>query len=262
MIGRQWVAGMVSVCVLGVGIGTVLAQPPANGPDAIYTPPRGINEGQPQPLMGLLEQAGVGRPLEDANIRLFGHVEGSYTYNFDDPNLNLGRVFDLPDNKLLLNQLDFNIERPVDLTSHRFDLGGRVELLYGSDARFIHSNGLLSYQDFFSGPEYQFDIPQAYLDFGIPVGNGLRIRAGKFLFFKQIDPNASVFYSHSFSFGAALPYTLTGITAYYPFTRELSLEGGITRGWDQSLSDNNGAISGAAGIMPAGNFNNRWSAFR
>src|SRR5690349_18203560 len=66
MIGRQWVAGMVSVCVLGVGIGTVLAQPPAKGPDAIYTPPRGINEGQPQPLMGLLEQAGVGRPLEDA----------------------------------------------------------------------------------------------------------------------------------------------------------------------------------------------------
>jgi len=117
-------------------------------------------------------------------------------------------------------------------------------MLYGSDSRFIHSNGLLDTDDFFNGPEYQFDLPQAYLDVAIPIGNGLRVRAGKFLFFKQIDPSSSVFYSHSFSFGAALPFTLTGVTGYYPITKDLTLEGGISRGWDQSIKDNNGAIDG------------------
>jgi hypothetical protein len=230
----------------------LLGEAQANGPDAAFAPPHGLNPGtqQPQPLMSLLDRAGIGGALEDANIRLFGHVEGSYTYNVDDPaqDLNLGRVFDLKNNRPTLNQLDLNIERPVDLTSHHWDFGGRVEMLYGSDARFIHSNGLLDGGDFFHGPEYQFDLPQLYVDVGVPIGNGLRVRAGKFLFFKQIDPNASVFYSHSFSFGAALPYTLTGITAYYPITSQLSVEGGISRGWDQSLKDNNGAIDALARV--------------
>jgi hypothetical protein len=197
-----------------------------------------------QPLMGLLDQVGVGQPLRDARINLFGHIEGSYTYNFDDPagDLNLGRVFDLKHDRPTLNQIDFNAERLVDLTSHQFDLGGRVEFLYGGDARFIHSNGILGHQDFFHGPEYQPDLTQLYLDVAVPVGNGLRVRAGKFLFFKQIDPNASVFYSHSFTFGAALPFTLTGLTGYYPIDDRWSVEGGISRGWGQSLKDNNGAI--------------------
>jgi hypothetical protein len=245
---RAAVAGSVALVCSGMA----WAEPQANGPDAAFAPPHGLNPGtqQPQPLMSLLDRTGIGGRLEDANIRLFGHIEGSYTYNADDPasDLNLGRVFDLKNNRPTLNQIDFNIERPVDLTSHRWDVGGRVEMLYGSDARFIHSNGLLDGGDFFHGPEHQFDLPQVYVDVGVPIGNGLRVRAGKFLFFKQIDPNASVFYSHSFSFGAALPFTLTGITGYYPITNQVSVEGGISRGWDQSLRDNNGAIDGLARV--------------
>ena len=201
-------------------------------------------------LMQGLDQMGVGQGLEQAHIQLFGHIEGSYTWNFDNPaqDLNLGRVFDVEHNKPMVNQIDLNIARPVDLQSHQFDVGGRVEMLYGGDSRFIHSNGLLDGSDFFHGPDYQFDLPQAYVDVGVPIGNGVRFRAGKFLFFKQIDPNASVFYSHSFIFGGALPFTNTGVTAYYPFTENFSVEGGISRGWDQSLKDNNGAIDGLARV--------------
>ena len=197
-----------------------------------------------QPLMSLLDQAGVGQPLRDAGINLFGHVEASFTHNFDNPagDLNLGRVFDLKNDRPTINQIDFNVERLVDLSKHQWDVGGRLEFLYGGDARFIHSNGILGKEDFFHGPEYQPDLTQLYVDVGVPVGNGLRLRAGKFLFFKQIDPNASVFYSHSFTFGAALPFTLTGVTGYYPIDERWSVEGGISRGWGQSLRDNNGAI--------------------
>jgi hypothetical protein len=243
----QNIAAVFAICALA-GCPLAQAQRSANGPDAIYSTPQGFtpSTGQLSPLMSLLDQIGIGRPLEAANIRLFGHVEGSYTWNFDNParDLNVGRVFDLENNHATVNQLDFNVERPVDLTLHRFDVGGRIEMLYGSDSRFIHSNGLLDTDDFFNGPEYQFDLPQAYIDLAVPLGNGIRVRAGKFLFFKQIDPSSSVFYSHSFSFGAALPFTLTGITGYYPITKQLSIEAGISRGWDQSIKDNNGAIDG------------------
>lgn len=196
-----------------------------------------------QPLMLMLDRTGLGSSLEAARINIFGHIEGSYTWNFDNPaqNLNLGREFDIEHNKGLVNQIDLNVERQVDLTSKTLDVGGRIEMLYGTDARFIHSSGMFDDDDFFHGPEYQFDIPQLYVDVGLPVGNGLRVRAGKFLFFKQIDPNSSVFYSHSFSFGSALPFTLTGVTGYYPISDQLNVEAGISRGWGQTLKDNNGS---------------------
>lgn len=212
------------------------------------------------PLMSLLDKVGVAQALDDARINVFGHVEVGYTYNFDRParDLNLGRVFDINNDDVQMNQLDLNIERKVDLKSGQLDVGGRVEFLYGTDARFIHSSGFLDYgqgsaasassSSIAPGPEYQFDIPQLYADVGIPIGNGLRIRAGKFLFFKQIDPNASVFFSHSFTFGAALPFTLTGATLYYPISDQLNVEGGISRGWGQTFKDNNGAIDALARV--------------
>ena len=204
-----------------------------------------------RPLMSLLDRVGVGGPLEDARLSVFGHVQGSYTHNFNDPalDLNLGRVFDIEHGQPLLNQVDFNVERTVVPSGEEWDVGGRVELMYGSDTRFIHSNGLFDhYEDdptseFIGGPENQFDLTQAYLDVAVPLGRGLRVRAGKFLFFKQVDPNASVFYSHSYTFGGALPFTLTGVSALYALEERWSVEAGINRGWGQTLEDNNGTIS-------------------
>ena len=200
---------------------------------------------QRRPLMMLLERGGLSDFFDDARIRLFGHVEAGVTFNPDDPaqDINLGRVFDAEANQLVFNQLDFNVERTVNLSGSEWDFGGRVELLYGGDARFLHSNGMFDEDDFFDGPENQFDIPQLYADVNLPVGNGLRIRAGKFLFFKQIDPNASVFYSHSYTFGGALPFTLTGVSGYYEFNKQWSAEAGVNRGWGQSIEDNNDMVS-------------------
>jgi hypothetical protein len=233
-------------------LGIILSQPLGSpGPDAVNRTPAGR-----RPLMSLLDQAGIADALDAARLDLYGHVEGSYTRNADNPQagFNVGRVFDFEDDEPTLNQLDLNIDRRVEVSGDRFDVGGRVELLYGADARFIHANGMFDHtdpdgtgtdtSDITDGPENQFDIPQAYLDINVPLGTGLRVRAGKFLFFKQIDPNASVFYSHSFTFGAALPFTLTGGTLYYEITDSVSLEGGVVRGWDDALEDDNGAVSG------------------
>lgn len=202
------------------------------------------------PLMGLLDNFGLAKPLDDARIRLYGHAEIGITENFDDPfrDVNAGRVFDIENDSFNLNQLTLNVQRDVAINGRGFDLGGRIEVLYGGDARFIHANGLFDNHDndptgrVVPGPTAQFDLTQAYADINLPVGNGIRVRAGKFTYFKQIDPNASVFYSHSFTFGAALPFTLTGIYGTYQFNDQWTVDGGISRGWDQALEDNNGAI--------------------
>lgn len=117
------------------------------------------------PIMGLLDKAGLAGPLDDAHIRVYGHIEGSYTYNFNNParDINAGRVFDVEHADPTLNQLDLNIERQVDLTKGQFDIGGRVEWMWGGDARFIHGNGLLDNHDndpaadVNGGPDNQFE---------------------------------------------------------------------------------------------------------
>jgi hypothetical protein len=206
-----------------------------------------------RPLMWGLDQIGVADALDNARIDFYGHVEGSYTRNADNPEsgFNVGRVFDFEDDEPTLNQVDLNVERVVNVSGDQFDIGGRMEWLYGADSRFIHSTGLFDNYDpeggdtldITDGPENQWDLVQLYADVNLPFGNGVRVRAGKFLFFKQIDPNASVFYSHSFTFGAALPFTLTGVTVYYPFSDAMSLELGVVRGWDDALEDDNGSPS-------------------
>ena len=198
-----------------------------------------------RPLMSALDRGGYANTLEEARINLFGHAEGSYQFNFTDPagGFNVGRTFDFDqDNDFLLNQIDLAAERATVVNGDEWDLGGRVEILYGSDAQFLHANGLGSNQDLFDGPKNQFDLLQAYADVAVPVGTGLRLRVGKFLFFKQTDPNASVFYTHSYTFGAALPFTLTGVSGLYNLSDDWNLELGISRGWDQALEDNNGHI--------------------
>lgn len=201
-----------------------------------------------KPLMDLLNAGGMAQPLEDLGINLFGHVEGSYTWNFDRPknDLNFGRVFDFEHDEPLLNQVDLTIERPVDLTKNQFDIGGRVEWIFGADAGLIHSNGLFDWYDSPRDPENQFDLNQAYIDLALPVGNGLRLRGGKIVTlmgWETINPTTNALYSHSYLFGFAIPFTHTGLMATYQLNDNWLVEGGIFRGWEQSVDDNNGTIS-------------------
>ena len=219
-----------------------------------------------RPLMSLLSKGAVGQSLQAARIDVFGYIQGSYQYNLGfspQPDLpyafplNVNRQFDLfQHNAGYVNQIDLAIERKVDLETKQIDFGGRVEANFGSDARFFHANGLLDHErgqnpddvPFTLGGEYQFDLYQAYVDVGVPVGNGLRLRFGKFAFLRPIDPNASPFYTHSIAAAYTFPYTLTGVSAKYGLSEQLSVEAGLSRGWDQSIKDNNSAIDGFARV--------------
>lgn len=211
----------------------------------------------PKPLMALLHEAGLGQPLDDAHISIFGHAEASWTYSFSNPpnNVIAGRSFDFENQDLTFNQLNLTVERPVDVTEKKFDVGFRFENLYGGDARFQHSNGLFDYHGFGlagnaadnPGPDEQYDLSQLYVDFAIPVGNGLRLRAGKFITlggYEVVNPTGNALYSHGWVFNYCLPFSQTGVLATYALDEEAKLvvDFGVTRGWDQALEDNNGAL--------------------
>jgi len=200
----------------------------------------------PKPLTEGLNKIGI----KTAPFNVYGFVEGSYTYGLSSPTNNFisGRVFDIDNQEVMLNQADLTVEKPVDAAAaakdNKWDVGGKVEVVYGNDARFIHANGL----NFYGGaspqinPENQLDLVQAYVDVALPVGNGLTIRAGKFvtlLGYETINPTFNPLYSHSFEFGYGIPFTHTGVLGMYSFSDKLSVTGGVTRGWEQSLKDNN-----------------------
>lgn len=214
----------------------------------------------PKPLMAALDAIGIGKPLEDANITIGGWIDGGYTVsaNGDSAHIPLaGRVFDTKNNRVVLDQIDLFIDRPVDYgkaaQNHTIDIGGHLELGYGWDFGLVHSSGIFDnsatlgvVNGFYHSrthPEDQFDILQAYLDFALPVGSGLRIRAGKFvtlLGYEVIAATQNPFYSHSYMFGFAIPFTQTGVIGEYKLNDDWLIDAGITRGWNQSLTDNNG----------------------
>jgi hypothetical protein len=51
-------------------------------------------------------------------------------------------------------------------------------------------------------------------------------------------------FSHSFLFTFATPFSQTGVSGTYKITKDVALMIGISRGWDQTSRDNNGAIDG------------------
>jgi hypothetical protein len=213
-----------------------------------------------KPLMMLLDRTPAGEWLDRANITIGGYVDGGYTLSGNGQRANIplsGRVFDTKSSRWVLDQVDLFVDRPVDYgkvaQNHSFDIGGHVEIDYGWDLGILHSSGLFdnpatlgvahgTYRSRVS-PENQFDLLQAYLDVALPVGSGLRLRAGKFvttLGYEVINPTQNAFYSHSYLFGFAIPFTQTGVTGEYKINDDWLVDGGITRGWNQTFKDNNG----------------------
>ncbi len=232
----------------------------------------------PQTLQGWLDRAGVGKTLSDYGVQVYGWVESGYTYNHRHSS---GDTLIIPGpfnhefgNHYMLNQLTFRIERLPD--TKKFDVGGMVEVMYGSDAARIHPRGGFGFDgsDLSDDnnptddlavanlhPIWQFDVPQAYVNINLPVGaNGLQIKVGKFvtlLGYETIDPTQNLFYSHSYLF-SAIPFTQVGVLGTYKINDNWQVTAGFTRGWDIATEDNNGcAIDFLGNVVYYGN---NWNA--
>lgn len=219
----------------------------------------------------------LGQEISNAGFDIYGYMEVGYTANLSGQNHPIpGRVFDTEGgNHIQMDQLDLAVSRSINLSDPAFRkagwmIGGKAEMLYGYDAGYVHSNGLNFYHSYANNAElgangaphplYQFDPLQLYVSFGIPIGkdSGLKIRAGKFVTMlgeETINPTTNYFYSHTYEFGYAIPFTETGVMADYMLNSKWSFWGGVVRPENQSFRSqiNSYNFMGEVDYTPASN---------
>ena len=135
-----------------------------------------------------------------------------------------------------MNQAYFFAEKVTKTDGCGWDLGGRADFLYGTDWRFIQSQGL---EDQWNSERfYGAALPQVYADVAF---NDWIVRMGKFntiMGYEVIGAPGNFFYSHSYMMQYAEPMTQTGLLASRKLGDTLVVSGGFDRGWDK-WEDNN-----------------------
>jgi hypothetical protein len=202
---------------------------------------------------GQEETKATASPTPEPRFKISGWIESGITFNPDSPadNQNFGRFFDDRANEPLLNQAVLNLERALAPQPGQFDWGFKLQFMYGSDARFIHSLGLFS--DTAGTSIVQPDLPEAYLNLHFPIisEGGLDLKLGKFVTLEgveTIDPRTNFFYSHTYIFNFGIPFNHTGALATLHATKWLDLYAGVTRGVNTSIDDNNDSASFHGGV--------------
>ena len=184
------------------------------------------------------------------NIKFGLQLEGGITFNPAGPKTNFGQLFTDRPNVPLLNQVLATVSRDIPKDASDWDVGFRLQGMYGSDARYTHFLGLL---DRTISNRYQLDIVEASVSVHAPVLNGLDIKVGAYptpAGFETIDPSTNPFYSHSYIFNFGLPLKHTGGLAVLHATDFLDLYGGVDTGVNTTFDrgDNNGAAAGMFGF--------------
>jgi hypothetical protein len=182
-----------------------------------------------------------------SRIKISGHVEAGITANFNDPDdhQNFGRLFDDRANEPMLNQFVVTAEQALDPKATGFDWGFKIQGMYGSDARFIHSTGLL---DRTTHQILQPELVEAYLNTHFAVdgtAGGVDVKWGKFVTLEgaeTIDSTTNIFYSHTYLFNFGIPLNHTGALATIHATKDLDIFAGVTQGVN-TFKDNNGKLA-------------------
>jgi hypothetical protein len=209
-------------------------------------------------------------PAPEKPWRLFGWLQAGFAANFDSPEdrINFGVNFNWRSNHYRLNQVYGVLENPLEHEG-RFNVGYRVDAVVGHDAPWLAANGLFDHVtglDPTSGvgqegvPSYRnvnrigFDLPQFYVDFGVPqfiTSGGVDIRAGKFytLMGREVYPAGDTdFYSRTYENIFGTPFTHTGVLVTVHATGNLDVVAGVLEGWDV-FEDNNGRPSYQAALI-------------
>lgn len=176
-----------------------------------------------------------------------GFVSASYIYDFRQTGSGgangtiPGRGFDQNNNSFTINKFKLALEKPINQTGDNWDAGYRADLILGQDAPLTHSSGI------FGGPNsnQNIDLEQAFVDFNIPIGNGLKVIFGKtvtLMGVEVIEEVANPNWSVGNQFLYVENFTQTGLQLAYKWTDKLDTQFVVFNGWD-ALPDNNRSMS-------------------
>ncbi len=199
------------------------------------------------------------------NFKMGGWVQLGYT----DKALPL---FNTYNDHLQLQQAWLYAEKTLD-TSSGFDIGGRIDYIYGTDGPNTQAFGTTprgwdNHWD--HGGQYGSAIPQLYVEAGY---GDLSIKAGHFytiIGYEVVGAPDNFFYSHAYTFNNSEPFTHTGALATYHASEDVTLWGGYVLGWDSGFDDNGDAWLGGLSLgltddltltyaSVAGRFSEAWS---
>jgi hypothetical protein len=139
-----------------------------------------------------------------------------------------------------LNQLMVYAEKKVDTEKNCFDVGGRVDYLYGIDGPKTQAFGDQGWDSGWnSSNRYGSAIPQMYVEFAFGDWD---IKGGRFwtpIGFEVVPATGNFFYSHSYTCYYAEPFTHTGFLVTKKVDEKLSVFGGWVDGWDSGWGDRN-----------------------
>jgi hypothetical protein len=139
------------------------------------------------------------------------------------------------------NQLYGVLENTIDTGGCGWDIGGRVDVLFGSDYFFTQAVGLELHDDGTAhwnqnaagfGSEYGLALPQFYAEIGY---NDLSVKLGHFytvIGYEVVPATGNFFYTHAYTMQYGEPFTHTGALATYKYSDSTTLVGGIVNGWD------------------------------
>jgi hypothetical protein len=184
---------------------------------------------------------------------LFSFLESSYVWNTGPTgrgNHNELRLYDF-NNNFTFNIGEFSIKKDP---SERYPFGYGLVVTAGIDSQKNHALGI------FRGPDDQFafrntekfDLQEAYGSYQIPIGEGLTVKAGKFvtlLGYEVIEAPNNLNFSRGLLFSFAIPLTHVGALLPYSPLPWLSLTAGPVVGWDVAKDNNDRmSLTGQVGV--------------
>jgi hypothetical protein len=185
------------------------------------------------------------RAFANNDIKISGWLEGGIFTNQYDATTNgpLG----LRDQKYFnADQLWIYAERATNTEDNDFDIGGRVDYVFGVDGPDTQCFGDHSFDwnwtsSFTSAgaPLYGSAMPQLYAEVAY---RKLKVKMGHFytlIGYEVVPATGNFFYSHSYMFYYGEPFTHTGVLATYQFNDKLTGSAGWANGWDSGFGDKN-----------------------
>lgn len=189
--------------------------------------------GSAQADQGLLSAALLGETEEKPFIDVKGWLSQGFTWNTKSSGNNGPVGFNDSGNEYQMNQLYLALDRSVAQEADEWDLGGRVDVMYGTDARFVRSVG---FDDSITDRYYSLAIPQAYLETNIPVFDGVTFKAGHFyspVGYERVTAPDNFFYSRSYARIYGEPITHWGGLFSKSFCDgQYNVYAGAVQGWD------------------------------